>query len=54
MKDKTIRVVVKFNQQQLQLLDSLKKERRFGSSYADVVVNIFREYVRQDFGKRGV
>ena len=53
MKNKTNKLVIKFNQQQLQLLDNLKKEGKFGNNYADIVVNVFREYIRQNFGKRG-
>ena len=51
MENKTTKVVVRFTQQQLQLLDSLKKQGRFGESYTDIVVNVFREYIRQSFGK---
>lgn len=53
MQNKTTKVVVKFNQQQLQLLDALKKEGKFGNTYEDIVVNVFREYIRQSFGKGG-
>jgi len=47
------KLVIKFNQQQLQLLDNLKKEGKYGNSYEDIVVNIFRDYLRQTFGKGG-
>ncbi len=53
MKNKTTKLVVKFNQQQLQLLDNLKKAGKFGNTYEDIVVNVFREYIRQTFGKGG-
>ena len=53
MESKTTKLVVKFNQQQIQLLDKLKKESKFGDNYADIVVNVFREYIKQNFGKRG-
>jgi hypothetical protein len=47
------KLVIKFNQQQLQLLDNLMKEGKYGNSYEDIVVNIFRDYLRQTFGKGG-
>ena len=53
MSNKTTKLVVKFNQQQLQLLDNLRKEGKFGESYADIVTNVLREYIRQTFGKGG-
>jgi len=53
MKSKIHKLVIKFSQQQLQLLDNIKKEEKYGNSYEDIVVNIFREYVRQTFGKGG-
>lgn len=53
MKNKIHKLVIKFSQQQLQLLDNIKKEEKYGNSYEDIVVNIFREYVRQTFGKGG-
>ncbi len=59
MKNKTTKLIVKFNQQQLQLLDNLKKEGKFGENYAEIVVNVFREYehgrkIRQTLPKKGV
>jgi hypothetical protein len=53
METKKIEVVVKFNQQQLELLDALKKEGKYGNTYEEIVVNVFRDYIRQNFGKRG-
>ena len=53
MEKAKIEVTVKFNCQQLQLLDSLKKERKYGDTYEQIIINIFREYIRQTFGKRG-
>ena len=46
MRSKTHKVVVKFNQQQLQLLENLKKEAEFGAKYEDIILNIFREYAK--------
>lgn len=53
MANKTHKVIVKFNQQQLQLLDNLKKESKFGENYGDIVVNVLREYIRENLGKGG-
>ena len=47
MSDKTNKVVVRFNQQQLQLLDNLKRSGVFGSTYEEVIRNAFRQYVKQ-------
>lgn len=44
MKNKKTKLVVRFNQQQLELLDNLKKESKFGEKYSEIVVNVFREY----------
>lgn len=51
-KDKMHKVVVRFDQQQLQLLDNVKKARRFGNTYEEVIMNVFRDYMRQNFGRR--
>ncbi len=53
MTDKAHKLVVKFNQQQLQVLDGVKKEGKFGDTYGELIVNLFREYIRQTFGKGG-
>jgi len=47
MNDKPNNVVVRFNQQQLQLQDNLKRSGKFGSSYEEVIRNAFRRYVEQ-------
>jgi len=47
MNDKSKNVSVRFNQQQLQLLDNLKRSGVFGSSYEEVIRNAFRLYVEQ-------
>ena len=47
MNDKPNKVQVRFNQQQLQLLDNLKRSGKFGSSYEEVIRNAFRLYVKQ-------
>lgn len=47
------KLVVRLNQQQLQFLDAVKKEGRLGKVYEEIIVNIFREYIRQNFGKGG-
>jgi len=38
----------------MELLDKLKQEGEFGKDYPDVIVAIFRKYIRQTFGKGGV
>ena len=45
MTDKTEKLVVTVNQQQMVLLERLKSEGEFGTSLADVVTNVFRRYV---------
>ncbi|MBE3142775.1 MAG: hypothetical protein IMZ61_02485 [Planctomycetes bacterium] len=54
MKDKKTRVVVRFTQQQIELLDKLKQEGRFGGSHAEIVVNLFRESIEDTYGKGGL
>ena len=49
--NKMHKVVVRFDQQQLQLLDNVKKTDRFGNTYEDVIINVFREYIKQNFDK---
>ena len=46
MGNKTIKVVVRFNSQQLQLLENLKKQGKFGEGYSDIIKNAFHEYIR--------
>lgn len=46
-------LVVKFTEQQLQILDRVKQEGTFGKTYPEVVLNLFREYVKQTFGRAG-
>ena len=45
MTEKTERLVITVNQQQMVLLERLKSEGEFGESLADVVTNVFRRYV---------
>ena len=47
MNDKPKKVVVRFNQQQLQLLDNLRRSGKFGTSYQEVIRSSFRQYVKQ-------
>ena len=64
MENKTTKVTVRFTQQQIQLLDSLKKEGKFGEAYSDIVLNVLREYIKytsmfpeyleQKFGRGGI
>lgn len=45
------RVTVAFTQQQWQLLDRLKDEGRWGTTREEVVLNVFRDYVKQELGE---
>jgi len=54
MADQTRKLVVEFDQEQLKLLDKLKKEKEFGENYKDIIVRVFRNYVRQELGQGGV
>lgn len=47
MNDITKRVIVKFNEQQIKLLDNLKQSGKFGNSYEEVIRSVFREYIKQ-------
>ena len=53
VKNKTVKVAVRFTQQQIELFDKLKQEGKFGGNYPDIVVNLFHEYMRETFGKGG-
>lgn len=50
MAQKMKKVKVGFTQQQLLLLDRLKKERRWGKTYEEIVLNVFRDYCKQELG----
>ena len=52
--DNTVKVKVKFTQQQMVLLENLKKEGKFGQSFEEIIPNVFREYVKQTFGLGGL
>ncbi|MBT3363478.1 MAG: hypothetical protein HN929_01125 [Chloroflexi bacterium] len=52
MNDKTRKLQVRFNQQQLELLDNLKASGKFGNSYEEVIRSVFRQYVAQTIGRR--
>lgn len=41
------KIRVTFNQQQLQLLDNLKNEGKFGTDYAEIIKGVFKEYAKQ-------
>lgn len=46
MVNEMTKVKVRFTQQQIQILNTLKKEGKFGTSYEDVILNVFRNYMR--------
>ena len=45
------RIKVGFTQQQWQLLDRLKGEKRWGERRQEIVLNVFRDFVRQELGE---
>ncbi len=48
------KVKITFTQQQMELLDKLKREGIYGEDYPDVILSVFHEYLEQEFGKGGV
>ena len=54
MANKKVKVKVNFTQQQLELLEKLKQEGKFGDNYGDICAAIFKEYVMQTFGRGGL
>ncbi|GEM_PF-2611529 len=51
MNDQPNKVVIRFNQQQLQLLDNLKRSGKFGSSHEEVIRTAFRQYIKQTINR---
>jgi len=49
MKKKTI--IAEFNQQQYELIESLRKENKFGRTDSEIVKSIFLEFVKKYLGK---
>lgn len=47
------RIKVTFTSQQLQVLEKLREEGTFGANYPDIIMMLFRRYVRQTIGRRG-
>lgn len=45
------RIKVGFTQQQWQLLDRLKAEKRWGGRREEIVLSVFRDFVRQELGE---
>lgn len=54
MTNEKIKVKVRFNQQQMELIEKLKDEGKYGQNYQEIIVNIFREYIIQLFGVGGL
>ena len=54
MANKKVKVKVKFTQQQMELLDKLKQEGKFGESHGEICAAVFKEYVTQTFGVGGL
>jgi hypothetical protein len=53
MEDKTVEIKVGFTEQQLEVLDNIKEEKIFGENYEDIALNMFRNYLKQNFGEKG-
>ena len=49
----TTTLVVRFTQQQRELLERLRREGTFGATYGEVVRNVFRDFVKQQSGAEG-
>ena len=49
MVKKTKNIYIRFTKQQLELLDNLKEEGKFGGNYSEIVVNVLREYIKHTF-----
>jgi hypothetical protein len=47
------KLVVRFTEQQLELLENLKEEGQLGKTYEEIIVNVFRESIKQSYGKGG-
>jgi hypothetical protein len=45
------KIRVGFTQQQWQLLDRLKGEKRWGERREEIVLKVFRDFVRQELGE---
>jgi hypothetical protein len=45
------KVSVGFTQQQWELIDRLKEERRWGATREEIVRNVLRDYVKQELGE---
>lgn len=44
-------IKVAFTQQQWLLLDRLREEKRWGETREEIVLNLFRDYVKQELGE---
>ena len=51
MPEKTNIIKLALTQQQWILLDRLKEERRWGKTREEIVLNVFRDYVKQELGE---
>lgn len=53
MTDKMVEINVGFTEQQLEVLDKIRKEKVLGESYEEVALNMFKNYIKQNFGEKG-
>ena len=51
MPEKTNIIKLALTQQQWIRLDRLKEERRWGKTREEIVLNVFRDYVKQELGE---
>ena len=45
------KIKVAFTQQQWEMLERLKAEKRWGDQRAQIVLGVFRDYVKQELGE---
>jgi hypothetical protein len=46
-----VQISVGFTQQQWELIDRLKAEGRWGDTREEIILNIFRDFVKQELGE---
>ena len=44
-------IVAEFNQQQYELIENLRKEKKFGQTDSEIVKSIFLDFVKKYLGK---
>jgi len=54
MSDQDVTVTVTFTQQQMEVLEKLRREGTYGADNSSVVATLFREFIRQQYGNEGL